>query len=58
MSAPTHPTATATVTAVEPRPGPRGFRGRGNGRVSYVEAPPEWRATTVQACGLFPWALG
>ncbi len=40
------------------RPGPRGFRGPGNGRVSYVEAPPEWRATTVQACGLFPWAVG
>ncbi|MDP9461428.1 MAG: ATP/GTP-binding protein [Actinomycetota bacterium] len=26
--------------------------------MSYVEAPPEWRATTVQACGLFPWAVG
>jgi hypothetical protein len=37
---------------------PRGFRGRGHGRVSYVEAPPEWRATTVQACGLFPWIVG
>ena len=37
---------------------PRGYRGRGNGRVSYVEAPPEWRGTTVQVCGLFPWAVG
>jgi len=37
---------------------PRGYRGPGGGRVSYVEAPPEWRATTVQACGLFPWAVG
>ncbi len=36
----------------------RGVRGRGRGRVSYVEAPPEWRATTVQVCGLFPWAVG
>ncbi len=36
----------------------RGLRGRGRGRVSYVEAPPEWRATTVQVCGLFPWAVG
>ena len=40
------------------RPTPRGYPGRGGGRVSYVEAPPEWRATTVQACGLFPWAVG
>ena len=37
---------------------PRGYRGPGNGRVSYVEAPPEWRGTTVQVCGLFPWAVG
>jgi hypothetical protein len=37
---------------------PRGYRGPGNGRVSYVEPAPEWRATTVQACGLFPWAVG
>ncbi len=36
----------------------RGLRGRGRGRVSYVEAPPEWRGTTVQVCGLFPWAVG
>ncbi|BEP13851.1 ATPase [Acidothermaceae bacterium B102] len=37
---------------------PRGYRGKGNGRVSYVEAPPEWRGTTVQVCGLFPWTAG
>ena len=37
---------------------PRGYRGPGNGRVSYVEAPPEWRGTTVQVCGLFPWTAG
>jgi hypothetical protein len=37
---------------------PRGYRGPGNGRASYVEAPPEWRGTTVQVCGLFPWAVG
>ena len=39
-------------------PGPRGLRGPGRGRVSYVEAPPEWRGTTVQVCGLFPFAVG
>jgi hypothetical protein len=26
--------------------------------VSYVEAPPEWRGTTVQVCGLFPFSVG
>ncbi len=36
----------------------RGMRGRGGGRVSYVEAPPEWRGTSVQVCGLFPWVVG
>jgi len=40
------------------KPGPRGLRGPGRGRVSYVEAPPEWRGTTVQVCGLFPFAVG
>jgi len=41
-----------------PTPGPRGLRGPGRGRVSYVEAPPEWRGTTVQIYGLFPFAVG
>ncbi|WP_196791363.1 ATP/GTP-binding protein [Motilibacter aurantiacus] len=36
----------------------RGFAGRGLGRASYVEAPPEWRGTTVQACGLYPFVVG
>jgi hypothetical protein len=46
------------VSRPAPRPGPRGLRGPGRGRVSYVEAPPEWRGTTVQVCGLFPFAVG
>ncbi|HEY0936247.1 MAG TPA: hypothetical protein VGD91_21235 [Trebonia sp.] len=37
---------------------PRGYTGPGGGKVSAVVAPPEWRATTVQACGLYPWAVG
>jgi hypothetical protein len=40
------------------RPGSRGFAGPGGGRASLVEAPPEWRATTVQVCGLWPFAAG
>jgi hypothetical protein len=26
--------------------------------VTYVEAPPEWRGTSVQLCGLFPYSAG
>jgi hypothetical protein len=40
------------------RPGMRGFGGRGGGRASYVEAAPEWRGTTVQICGLWPFGAG
>ncbi|MEU2717801.1 ATP/GTP-binding protein [Streptomyces sp. NPDC007205] len=40
------------------KPGLRGFPGRGGGKASLVEAPPEWRGTTVQVCGLWPWAAG
>jgi hypothetical protein len=41
-----------------PRPGPRGWPGRGRGSSTYVQAADEWRATTVQACGLWPFAAG
>jgi hypothetical protein len=40
------------------KPGFRGFSGRGGGRVSFVEMPPEWRGTTVQVCGLWPFGAG
>ncbi|TXJ83298.1 ATP-binding protein [Streptomyces lavendulae] len=40
------------------KPGLRGFPGCGGGKASLVEAPPEWRGTTVQVCGLWPWAAG
>ena len=41
-----------------PRPGPRGWRGRGRGAAVYLQAADEWRATTVQVCGLWPFAAG
>lgn len=41
-----------------PRPGRRGWPGPGQGAASYVEAPPEWRGTTVQVCGLWPYSAG
>jgi hypothetical protein len=40
------------------RPGPRGYRGWGRGTPAYVETPPEWRGTTVQVCGLWPFGAG
>jgi hypothetical protein len=52
------PTLTPLHANAQLAPGPRGLPGPGRGRVSYVEAPPEWRGTTVQVCGLFPFAVG
>lgn len=35
-----------------------GWRGSGAGRAAHVEPGSQWQATTVQACGLFPFAQG
>ncbi|GAA0438997.1 ATPase [Streptomyces luteireticuli] len=40
------------------RPGSRGWRGRGGGAVNYVDPVAEWRGTTVQVCGLWPYGAG
>jgi hypothetical protein len=40
------------------RPGPRGWMNRGGGAAAYVEAAPEWRGTSVQVCGLWPFIAG
>lgn len=37
---------------------PRGWSGPGGGQVGYLDPPTMWRATTVQACGLWPFAAG
>ncbi|WP_433461840.1 ATP/GTP-binding protein [Spirillospora sp. CA-128828] len=42
----------------ELKPGFRGFTRRGGGRASFVEMPSEWRGTTVQVCGLWPFGAG
>lgn len=36
----------------------RGWPGPGGGAVPVLQTPPEWRATTVQACGLWPFGAG
>ncbi len=43
---------------VPTRPGPRGWLGRGRGEDVLVDAPDEYRGTTVQVCGLWPWVVG
>ena len=48
-----------TKTAPEARrPGSRGWKARGAGASPYLQAATEWRATTVQVCGLWPFAAG
>ena len=36
----------------------RGWFGAGGGSSPVVQAPAQWRATTVQVCGLWPFATG
>ncbi|MFJ4418808.1 ATP/GTP-binding protein [Streptomyces sp. NPDC088925] len=40
------------------RPGPRGWPGRGGGAQTRLDPAPEWRGTTVQVCGLWPYGAG
>jgi len=40
------------------RPSSRGWSGRGRGAASYLQVPVEYRGTTVQVCGLWPFAIG
>lgn len=36
----------------------RGWGGVGGGRSTYLSAPPMWRGTSVQVCGMWPYAIG
>ena len=36
----------------------RGWPGPGGGRCSYLQPPREWRGTTAQVCGLWPYSVG
>lgn len=42
----------------EPLPPARGWYGPGGGQIGNLDPPTMWRATTVQACGLWPFAAG
>lgn len=48
----------ATPVVRPKRPGPKGWVGHGRGEASLIEPAPEWRGTTVQVCGLWPWIVG
>lgn len=51
--------AKALPSPVRPRRTPlRGWLGAGRGQASYVQPPTEWRGTSVQVCGLWPFAVG
>lgn len=51
--------ATVKNTPVRnPQPSSRGWLGAGRGAQLHVQAAPEWRGSTVQVCGLFPFAAG
>ncbi len=45
-------------TARAGRPTSRGWKRPGGGAVAWVESPPEYRGTTVQVCGLWPFSAG
>lgn len=40
------------------RPPMRGWLGKGRGQSTYVQEAPEYRGTTVQVCGLWPFSVG
>ncbi len=48
----------ATDELLPKRPTGRGWIGRGGGTSTLVQAPAEWRGTTVQVCGLWPYSIG
>lgn len=51
----------ARTTTKEPRrsrPTARGWQGPGGGMVGHVDPASEWRGTSVQVCGLWPFGAG
>ena len=40
------------------RPGPKGWPGRDRGEATLIDPAAEFRGTTVQVCGLWPWVVG
>lgn len=54
----TMPAAGQAPAVIPRRPPARGYPGRGRGETLVISAAPEWRGTTVQVCGLWPFGVG
>ncbi|NYJ76454.1 hypothetical protein [Allobranchiibius huperziae] len=48
----------ANIAARPVAPGKRGWPGKGGGAAVIVDSPPEWRGSSVQVCGLWPFSAG
>jgi hypothetical protein len=55
---PTGPGTTREREPVPPVPGRRGLSGPGLGAAMYLDVPSEFRGTSVQVCGLYPFIVG
>lgn len=49
---------TLPTDRAEQRPGRRGWPGPGGGTMAYLDPPVEYRGTSVQVCGLWPYSAG
>lgn len=49
---------TVSTPPSERTPTSRGFRGKATGYTGWIQPPDEWRGTSVQVCGLWPFASG
>lgn len=48
----------ANLAARPVAPGKKGWPGPGGGGAVMVDSPPEWRGSSVQVCGLWPFSVG
>lgn len=55
---PAPPVDEAAAARRQKRPSTRGWLGPGRGSQPHLQPAPEWRGSTVQVCGLYPFAAG
>ena len=58
VPSPVGPASARTRLLAGLRPGRRGWAGPGAGSVPWLDPYPEWRGTSVQVCGLWPYSAG
>ena len=54
----TAPARHSKKTRTQARPGPKGWIGRDRGETTVIDPAVEFRGTTKQVCGLWPWVAG